>query len=1391
MNLRRTATRSVALVAAIALVASTAQAAQADALAWTPADAVFGGEDYLPAARASAPPTIDGDLSDWESAVVASIPVRDGQVELAGWAGDADLSAAVRAQHDDANLYLAFEIVDDVHSAQSGSTMWRGDSVQFAFSPGSAYGPEYTAAVVDGVAELIRGTVGGAIADAGLVEIAGSTTGNTTIIEIAMPWATITSAVPASGSLPFTFLVNDNDGTGRRGWVEWTPGIGKAKAPSLHGEIDLLPAGREWGGWLKGPTTAATGDTVEYVLTAVNEATEDRTLTVSSAALSVDESIVVPASSSITATVSKSFTQTGSNVIAVQWSDAAGNVRRDSINLQVADAETDVRGKLEAAADSMPAIDVLLAQADGLGISTDYERARRTVIERFVGYGYNDLDNGRAARASYVADTLTSLVEETTTTLQQYIAGTAQPLAVPRYRTGTLGVDGRSITGSVEDPETGEVSTQPIFLTGFGHFEQVRADVPVFEDFGFNAIQIEVGPRDVVLPATSALEGFTVNRSGGVDATVERDTSRAHSGTASLKIQQRTPYGANVFVNAVQSLAVKPNTQYAFEVWVKGENVRNAWFPGGAGWAQRVRFPNGTYDWTKVSTTYTTGPNETTYALTLLSENTGTVWVDGLTVTEAGGATNLVKNGDFEVAVIAGSDPAWVLSTTKLKSSVVDVLDNAAANNVAVNLLISPHYFPSWALTKWPELATTNNGSIKYSIDHPIARSMIEDYVRTLIRTVKDAPALQSITLTNEPVYQANQDPNARPDWAAFLSDTYGADIAALNAAYSSTYASFAEVAMPTSVRADLKSYDYVQFNNDRFAAWHEWLAGLVAEEAPGLPVHAKMMADTTGSLSWGVDVERLSRLGSVIGNDNWNYIDEGPSGFFEELSFYDLQRSLAEGPIFNSEQHLIADGDQYYGADQADHVRSVLWQSAIHGRSASTMWIWERTYDPSSSREGSILHRPDVIVAAADTNLDLNRLAGEVTAFQEVEPRVRILSSPSSALLASESVGVSERAYEAISASGIDVGFVSEGQLASGEVADASIVVIPASSRVRSSTLEWLDEFLADGGRVVMIGTHALEYTAQGQEHPDALRDSIRARSLYIPAAETTAASLSAQLQPLFDEELEDRIVLRDSSGQLPANVEWRTAEVDGGVLLNVVNYGDSPLTLTASRGASPLEVSRDVLAGVTGGASSLTVEPLVPRLVELAVPAPDTQRPDVTLVQPEGIGPYSRLDIRVDASDDRGLDRIVANIYRDGKLYKSTQSRVNGTAATHLATKELPDATYEVRYNAHDAAGNVSRTGKTTVVIDATPPRITIKSGEEFTTTAGDGYSRVSFKLYDAGKVTRVVVNGVEKDLADSPWSDVNFVRPGIFGAVAGANSLVAYDLAGNSTQLEFTLQ
>jgi len=102
------------------------------------------------------------------------------------------------------------------------------------------------------------------------------------------------------------------------------------------------------------------------------------------------------------------------------------------------------------------------------------------------------------------------------------------------------------------------------------------------------------------------------------------------------------------------------------------------------------------------------------------------------------------------------------------------------------------------------------------------------------------------------------------------------------------------------------------------------------------------------------------------------------------------------------------------------------------------------------------------------------------------------------------------------------------------------------------------------------------------------------------------------------------------------------------------------------------------------------------------------DKVKPVATLVTPTAtVTGSNSVNIKVDATDDRGLNRIVANIYKDGALYKSTQSAIGGTTSgTHTATVTLPEGTYTIRYNASDVSGNVASTGQFTFTVDNSAP-------------------------------------------------------------------------------------
>ncbi len=300
--------------------------------------------------------------------------------------------------------------------------------------------------------------------------------------------------------------------------------------------------------------------------------------------------------------------------------------------------------------------------------------------------------------------------------------------------------------------------------------------------------------------------------------------------------------------------------------------------------------------------------------------------------------------------------------------------------------------------------------------------------------------------------------------------------------------------------------------------------------------------------------------------------------------------------------------------------------------------------------------------------------------------------------------------------------------------------------------------------------------------------------RAIDAPTSATlTPDQRSAALVGLDGVEAGSSVTLNATS-RTPAGVE-RNAGAIGSAFLIVGDGAPQDLGKVSFDAAATASVTlpggldagaRVRIAVLFDGAPTLWDEATV------TAPAVDTTRPVTTLVSPTASGPFQTLSVSVSATDEGGLRRIVANIYRDGALVKSTQSAAGGaTSATHNATVTLPDGDYVVKYNAQDLAGNISQTRTAAVTIDATKPAATVKEGAAFTVGGPTAYDKVSFKLHDAGKIDKAVINGVVKDLTDNAWSDLNNLAPGVFGAVRGQNTLVVYDVAGNSSTQVFTLR
>ncbi len=153
------------------------------------------------------------------------------------WQGPKDLSAAVWLTATDNTLKIRVEVVDDKHHQSfEGRDLFKGDSVQLTLKSANMTFPCELdfARGNDGIdRKLIRYTPPGLEIDRETatreIHFTSERKADWTIYRIEIPFAPfgITADSLRKDGLRFNLLVNDNDGEGRKGWMQVAPGIGR------------------------------------------------------------------------------------------------------------------------------------------------------------------------------------------------------------------------------------------------------------------------------------------------------------------------------------------------------------------------------------------------------------------------------------------------------------------------------------------------------------------------------------------------------------------------------------------------------------------------------------------------------------------------------------------------------------------------------------------------------------------------------------------------------------------------------------------------------------------------------------------------------------------------------------------------------------------------------------------------------------------------------------------------------------------------------------------------------------------------------------------------------------------------------------------------------------
>lgn len=209
--------------------------------------------DFNMATYANKQVVIDGKRDEWPTNTAMNSIGPSNFKALGNFAcKDAnDKSANVSVMWDDKNLYLYSEITDDIYyQTEEAKSAWKGDGIQFGLyvdtgeEDSLAIGQAYSNFNEFGISltpdesktETYRFKTQNSSTAVGLCETAIAKTirdANKTYVEWSMPWDDITGIngwSPKNGEkLGFSMLWNDNDGDGRKGWLEYASGIGVDK----------------------------------------------------------------------------------------------------------------------------------------------------------------------------------------------------------------------------------------------------------------------------------------------------------------------------------------------------------------------------------------------------------------------------------------------------------------------------------------------------------------------------------------------------------------------------------------------------------------------------------------------------------------------------------------------------------------------------------------------------------------------------------------------------------------------------------------------------------------------------------------------------------------------------------------------------------------------------------------------------------------------------------------------------------------------------------------------------------------------------------------------------------------------------------------------------------
>jgi hypothetical protein len=322
------------------------------------------------------------------------------------------------------------------------------------------------------------------------------------------------------------------------------------------------------------------------------------------------------------------------------------------------------------------------------------------------------------------------------------------------------------------------------------------------------------------------------------------------------------------------------------------------------------------------------------------------------------------------------------------------------------------------------------------------------------------------------------------------------------------------------------------------FPQWHRQMADTIHGLAPTLPVHAKPMG--------------------------WTFFDENEQRFGVNSDLFSAFSQINGKGSVNYWSHGLGDWAQGGPVNACGHE-------------------W-KPFEPARP-----LGRIEGWLSDAKT-CDLQRL----------QPQVALLHS--TAALVYDRKDYSEcldKLYEALSFTGLKVGFVTERQLQAGQVPKMPVLLVPNVRHLPTDALAALKQYR---GKLVLVGDERVLGFDEYDSPRDAVKVGLKAEPFAYMHGQTTSKQLWEDLlQRLPAWRVRPSVDIRDADGKPVWGVVWLTAECNSRRIVNLINYRHEPVTIRLNAKGRGLSATGLFDANKLDG--PILLRPLEPFLAEVDV--------------------------------------------------------------------------------------------------------------------------------------------------------------------------------------------